>query len=67
MVEAMGETISLLPTWTPYQGLKNCLFTMKLLEENHFYVDNVCAKFQGQKMHTKKDIDILPTTRVGRF
>jgi len=33
----MGETISLLPTWTPSQGLRNFLLTMKLLVEDHLY------------------------------
>jgi len=27
----------------------------------------MCAKFQGQKIHKKKDIDILPTCVVGRM
>jgi len=31
------------------------------------YVDNMCAKFQGQKIHMKKDIQNLPTCVVVRM
>jgi len=41
--------------------LINCLFTMKLLLYNLFYVDNMYEKFQGQKSLKKKDIQNLPT------
>jgi len=34
---------------------------MNFLSKNHFYVNNMCAKFQGKKSHTKKDIQNLPT------
>jgi len=34
---------------------------MKFLERKHIYVNNMCAKFQGQKIHKKKDIQSLPT------
>jgi len=60
--ETIVVTISLLPTLTPSQGLKNCLFTMKFLSQYDFYVNNMCAKFQGKKFHTKKDILNLPTS-----
>jgi len=33
---------------------------MKLLLENCLYDDNLCAKFQGHKIHPKKDIQNLP-------
>jgi hypothetical protein len=51
-----GKTISLLPTLTPSQRLRNCLFTMKLLKQHDFYDKNNHAKFQGQKIHGKKVI-----------
>ena len=50
----MGETISLLPTLTPSQRLRNCLFTMKFLAQHALYDNNIHAKFQGQKIYTKK-------------
>jgi len=59
--------ISLLPTLIPYQSMKNCYFAINFLAWYHLYVDKTCDKFQGQKMHTKKDIDILPTCIIGRM
>lgn len=56
----MGETISFLPTLTPSQRLRNCLFTMKFLAQDALYDKNIHAKFQGQQIHTKKNIDNLP-------
>jgi hypothetical protein len=47
----MGKTISLLPTLTPSQRLRNCLFTMKFLKQHDFYDKKNHAKFQGQKIH----------------
>jgi len=35
---------------------------MKLLSEDHLYVDNMRAKFQGQETYPKKDIQNLPTS-----
>jgi hypothetical protein len=46
-----GKTISLLPTLTPSQRLRNCLFTMKFLGQHGLYEKNNNAKFQGQKFH----------------
>ena len=54
----MGET--LLPTLTPSQRLRNCLFTMKFLAQHALYDNNIHAKFQGQKIYTKKNIYNLP-------
>ena len=34
---------------------------MKLLAHDHLYVENMCTKFQGQKMYTVIDIQDLPT------
>ena len=48
-------------TLTPSQGLKNCLFTMKFFPQNYFYVNNICDKFQSQKIYTKRKIQNLPT------
>ena len=50
----MGKTISLLPTLTPSQRLRNCLFTMKFLAQHALYDNNIHAKFQGQKNLYKK-------------
>jgi len=61
------ETISLLPTLTPFRRLKYCLFTIKFLSWNHFYVDNMHAKFQVQNIFRKKDIQNLPTCVVVRM
>jgi len=55
------ETISLLLTLTLCQGLRNCLFTIKILSKNSSYVNKMCDKFGGQKIHPKKDIQNLPT------
>jgi len=57
---------SLLPTLTPSQGLKNCFIAIKFLAWVHLYVDNMCDKFQGQKIHLKKYIRNLLTCIVGR-
>jgi hypothetical protein len=51
-----GETISLLPTLTPPQRLRNCLFTMKCLAQHDLYDKKNQAKFQGQKIHQNKVI-----------
>jgi hypothetical protein len=56
-----GKTISLLPTLTPFQRLRNFLFTIKALAQHDLYDKNNPAKFQGQKIHPKKIIQILPT------
>jgi len=53
------ETISVLLTLTPSQGLRNFLFTMKFLSQNYFYVNNMCDKFESQKNLIKKDIQNL--------
>jgi len=55
------------PTLTPSQGLKNCFFIMKIFLQAHLYVNNVYAKFQGQKIHPKKDIQSLPTCVAVNF
>jgi hypothetical protein len=44
----------LLPTLTPSQRSRNCLFTMKCLAQHYLYDDNNPAKFQGQKIHQNK-------------
>jgi len=56
--------ISVLPTLTTSQELKNWYFTMKFLSHHHVYVNNTCTKFQGQKIHPKKDVQNLPTCVV---
>jgi len=53
------KKISLLPTLTPSQGLKNWLFTTKFFSQDNLYVENMCFKFKDQKIHPKKDIQIL--------
>jgi len=35
--------------------------------QDHLYVNNISAKFQGQKIHTQKDIQNLPTCVVMRM
>ena len=50
----MGETISLLPTLTPSQRLRNVPFTMKDLAEHALYVNNIHAKFRGHNIYTKE-------------
>jgi len=59
--EFARKEILVLPTLAPSRGLKNCFFTMKFLARHHLYDNNMCAIFQGQKIHTKKDIRNLPT------
>jgi len=39
---------------------------MKFLEQKLLYVNNICSKFQGQKVNTKKGINNLPTCVVLR-
>jgi hypothetical protein len=70
-----------MPTLTPSQGLIFYLFTMTYFSQDHLYANNMCAKFEGQKIYTTKDIHNLPTcvvvgnngenhftaTHVGRF
>jgi len=46
--------ISVLPTLTPSWRLKNCFFTMEIFSQHHLYVNNMRAKFQGQKIQKKK-------------
>jgi len=41
-------------------------FAMKFLARNHLYADNMCFKFQVQKIYPKKDIQNLPTCVVLR-
>jgi len=60
------KKISLLPTLTTSQGLKKKNFTMKFLEQQVLYVNNICSKFQGQKINKEKDIHNLPTCVVLR-
>jgi hypothetical protein len=55
--------ISLLPTLVASQELK-IFFAMKSLEQQILYINNICSKFQGQKINTKKDIHNLPTCVV---
>jgi len=43
--ETIVETISLLPTLIPSQGLKIFLFNMNFLSHNEFYVNNMCTNF----------------------
>ena len=50
-----GKTISLLPTLTPSQRLRNCLLTMKFLAQHALYDNNIHTKFQGQNIYTKKN------------
>jgi len=45
---------SVLPTLTFSQGMKTCFLAMKFLSWDHLYIYNMCAKFQGQKIYTKK-------------
>jgi len=54
------KEISVLPTLTASQELKNWYFTRKFLSQHHLYVNNTYTKFQGQKIHQKKDIQNLP-------
>jgi hypothetical protein len=49
-----GKTISLLPTLTPSQRLRNCLFTMNVLAQHALYDNNIRAKFQGQNIIYQK-------------
>jgi len=53
------------PTSTPSLGL-NVFLNYENFGKDHFSVDKMCAKFQGQKKHKKEDILILPTCVVGR-
>jgi len=39
-------------------------FAMKFLEQQFLYVNNMCSRFHGQKINTKKDIYNLPTCVV---
>jgi len=57
---AMRE-ISLLSTLKVSREFKNWYFTMKVLTHHHFYINSICAKFQGQNIYQKKDIQNLPT------
>jgi len=59
------EKNSLLPTLTTSQGLK-FFFAMKFLKHKFLYFNNICSKFQGQKINTKKDIHSPPTCVVLR-
>jgi len=34
---------------------------MKILAQDHLFVDKMCTKFQGQEMNTRKNIQNLPT------
>jgi len=54
-----------MPNLTASQGLKFS-FAMKFLEKKFSFVNNICSKFQGQKINTKKDIHTLPTCVVLR-
>jgi len=54
------ENFSLLPTLIAFQGLKKKI-AMNFLEQKLFYVNKICSKFQGPKIHTKKYINNLPT------
>jgi len=62
----MEEAISLLPTLTPSQGLRNCVFTMKFLAQDTLHVNKKCAKIQVQKIYTKKSTHNLPICVVVR-
>jgi len=57
---------SLLPTLTPFLGVKFFSFAMKFLSQDQLYVNNIWSKFQSQKIYTKKDIPNLPTCVVVR-
>jgi len=50
----------MLPTLKASRELKNWYLTIKL-KKNHLYDNNMCTKFQVQKIHYKKDIQNLPT------
>jgi len=54
------EKNSLLPTLIASQRLTFFLVPLNLLEYQFLYVNNICSKFQGQKINTKKDIHNLP-------
>jgi len=59
--EIAVKEISMLPTLTASQELKNWYFTTKCLPQHHLYVSNMYTKFQGQKIHQKKVIQNLST------
>jgi len=40
--------------------------TMNFFSWDHFYVENICTKSQGQRIYTKKDIQNPPTCVVVR-
>jgi len=42
-------------------------FFHEVFLQEHPYLNNICAKFQGQKIHQKKDIESLPTCVVVDF
>ncbi len=50
------KKISLLSTLNPSQGFKVWVFAMKFFSRDHHYIDNMYAKFQVQKIYTKKYI-----------
>ena len=54
--ETIMETISILPTLTRSQGIRNCLYTMGVLAQDFLYVNIMCAKFQDQTSYTTKYI-----------
>jgi len=39
---------------------QNLFFSMNCFLQEHLCVNNICEKFQGQKIYKKKDIGILP-------
>jgi len=43
------------------------VFYHEFFLQDHLYVNNICEKFQGQKIHPKKDIQSLPTCEVVNF
>jgi len=60
------KKISLLPTLIASRGLNFFLFAMKFLEHQVLYVNNICSKFQGQKINKEKDTHNLPTCVIWR-
>jgi len=54
----VGKCFSLLPNLTNFQKLNCFFFAMKFLEKKLLYVNNICSKFQGQKINTKKILTI---------
>jgi len=59
------KCFSLLPTLTTSQR-SNYFFAIKIFKQKLLYINNMCSKFQGQMINTKKDIHNQPTCVVLR-